>query len=620
MDLSNSTKFNLAISSKLFNFELNKLVNREAYQSEFEALYQQFYSYHQVFLNKGIISLIYQLVADVAQNKQLISNRELANLFQLGELLHKQSKISLNSYELLHWFKNKLKTADQQLENELDGDNEELIRLDNDDDQIVITTQHKSKGLEFEILFCPYFKNDEKVGGIKQGYQLPFFASYQQNGSSVSELIRDKDLAQKIVERDNCEIHRLNYVALTRAKSRLYIYLEPSKLKKDGKYNKQNSKPNKIDELFGFNYDNPLDESHKLFNYASFFGDATNAIKPDAMLLLNGVVAYQRLIREIDLNKLSLIAEPANKLEHSQVVAKVVDGMKFTRSYLRQSYSGLASLAIANEKEHYSADDVNNSSPSLAEYRYEILNGKLESTNHERISGAKFGLLFHELCENYPLTETKITKVLQNNNLKPDNLDMYHEMINEAFNTPLTANDVTLAQIHLEQQYQAEFEFNIQIQSQVDMADKIAAIIKNTYGDNHPYTQASLSLAIIEPGFLNGFIDLLFEHEGKFWVLDYKTNTLDNYNISATDEQSNPLIASMAHHHYYLQYLLYLVAVKRHLELVYNLTDASSLIGGSIYFYVRGVYVMDEAKRGGVIVDDKCIMVVKQIDDLLKGN
>ena len=80
--------------------------------------------------------------------------------------------------------------------------------------------------------------------------------------------------------------------------------------------------------------------------------------------------------------------------------------------------------------------------------------------------------------------------------------------------------------------------------------------------------------------------------------MDYKTNTLTDYthakkNHLATDNQ---LVESMADHHYYLQYLLYLVAVKRYLEQRLAIEDANELLGGAVYFYVRGIFTEEVSK------------------------
>lgn len=625
-DLSNANNFNLSISGRIFNFELNKLLDKEKYLTEFEALYANFYKYQRLFNTNGIMPLIYEIIADSAQLETRISPRELANFFQLGELLHKNSHNFANNYELIHWYSSKIATADQIQDNDVVGwENEELIRLDNDEDQIVITTQHKSKGLEFDILFCPYFKSEDKyfkkdgeIDGMYLKNRLPRYVTEQNAGKIKNSMVIDNSNAQlsKIAQADNAEIQRLNYVSITRAKSRLYIYLTPTKLnaKKTAYYHM--SKTAAIHKLFGFNHADINDNQHNLFDYSAIFNNPSQALKRADVL--PGVAIYQRNISRWQLKPLGLSEEQRIKQESQPL--NLINAKQFTRTIFEQSYSSIVRSSIAHEREHYVLEDlitVDTSDKFTLKYRYNILGGAIDRAN-QSISGAKFGLLYHELCENYPLDEVKLNKILQEHSVPNEYAIDCHNMINELFASEILPENGTLAKIHAAGNYQAEFEFYLLINSRVDFLPAVTAILAKYYGSDHPYTLACATLDGINLGFLTGFIDLLFEYQGKFWVLDYKTNTLETYFVDKdTSVAENILLQTMAQHHYYLQFILYLVATKRHLESVYNLSDASELLGGAIYLFVRGFYLQDHTRSGGVLVDEKCIEVVKEIDLLL---
>ena len=84
-------------------------------------------------------------------------------------------------------------------------------------------------------------------------------------------------------------------------------------------------------------------------------------------------------------------------------------------------------------------------------------------------------------------------------------------------------------------------------------------------------------------GFLTGFIDLVFEHDGRYHLLDWKTNRL-------TDYSSNGLASAMAEHHYYLQYHLYALALDRLLQhRLGDLYDPEKHLGNTYYIFLRGV-------------------------------
>lgn len=614
-DLSNRKNFLKSLSAQLFNLPLAQLVVSEGSNNEtLEVWYKRFFEYNSIWQKRGIISLVYRLLEDVVSTHNgldgVISNRELANLYQLAEILNKQSHHVHNQSELMYWFKNKLDSANDQLAGDLDGSNEELVRLDNDDEQIVITTQHKSKGLEYEILFCPYFKSGVQLDGQYDfNYRRPFFSSYRENNVIKSQMIMDKDIGSKIVHNDNKEIHRLNYVALTRAKSRIYIYLkQPTISKTTGKYNTL-QRPDKLVELFGYVADNPNDDTHSLFNYPQFFGANPQLAlkKPNEF---SGVVVYQR--SNILPEYLSALSLKDNQESKSQVNYNVFNGGLDPRiSYTRQSYSGITS--------HDSDDMINDwfikneSLPTeTIEYRFSIL-------NDPEFKGATFGTLFHSLCEEYPFSDERLSEVLKKANLNLSNHEYLNElknMLDIAFNYPLV-NGITLNSIPDKLH---ELEFNLQVNDSVELRHRLSILLTKYYGAEHPFTLASKTLGKIEQGFLVGFIDLFFAHDGKYWVLDYKTNHLNDYTIvDVTSNQENTIINSMSEHHYYLQYMLYLVAIKRYLEQRLDLDDASHLIGGAVYFYVRGAFTVDVRDGAGIFVDTSCQNLVRDFDSLLKG-
>jgi exodeoxyribonuclease V beta subunit len=88
-------------------------------------------------------------------------------------------------------------------------------------------------------------------------------------------------------------------------------------------------------------------------------------------------------------------------------------------------------------------------------------------------------------------------------------------------------------------------------------------------------------------GMLMGFADLVLEHQGRYWVLDYKSNHLGPgdaaYNRAALQE-------SMAEHRYEVQASLYLLALHRLLKARLGAAyDPQTQLGGAVYLYLRGI-------------------------------
>lgn len=87
---------------------------------------------------------------------------------------------------------------------------------------------------------------------------------------------------------------------------------------------------------------------------------------------------------------------------------------------------------------------------------------------------------------------------------------------------------------------------------------------------------------------LMGFIDLVFEHEGRYWVLDYKSNALGT-DDSAYDDHG--LATAMAAHRYDVQAAVYVLALHRLLQARLGSSyDPETQLGGAVYFFLRGIH------------------------------
>jgi exodeoxyribonuclease V beta subunit len=101
----------------------------------------------------------------------------------------------------------------------------------------------------------------------------------------------------------------------------------------------------------------------------------------------------------------------------------------------------------------------------------------------------------------------------------------------------------------------------------------------------HGYPDVALEPGVLR-GFVKGFIDMIVEHDGRFWIVDWKSNHLGD---TAADYAAAPLDAAMASHAYHLQALLYTVALHRYLKTRVRDYSYDTHIGGYLYLFVRGV-------------------------------
>jgi exodeoxyribonuclease V beta subunit len=137
-----------------------------------------------------------------------------------------------------------------------------------------------------------------------------------------------------------------------------------------------------------------------------------------------------------------------------------------------------------------------------------------------------------------------------------------------------------------------------------------------------PYTtlfRSEPTVALLGPrelrGYLTGFIDLIFEFNNKYYLVDYKTNFLGK---RAADYATEKLVAAMQAHNYGLQYWLYTVVLDHYLA---NMVDGYVYerdFGGVLYLFVRG---MSPARPGsGVFYTMPEHRKVQALADLLKEN
>ena len=115
-------------------------------------------------------------------------------------------------------------------------------------------------------------------------------------------------------------------------------------------------------------------------------------------------------------------------------------------------------------------------------------------------------------------------------------------------------------------------------------------------------------------GFLVGFVDLVAEHDGRYWVLDWKSNHLGN---RLEDYHPGALHAAMQDHDYVLQYHLYVLALHRQLRSRLPDYDYERCMGGVGYVFLRGLV---PGSSRGVFYDRVPFALVTAMDQWADGH
>ncbi len=492
---------------------------------------EKFADYRRIIEENGFYQAFMSLMDDFSVEETLsgsnASQRSLSNILQLSEILHDlQYRKGLSTEELVDWLK-RATTPDAG------KDDEYALRIESDEEAISIMTLHKSKGLEFPIVFIQGLKDAE----IKEHRLVKLKSPIPtDNAHSVRTLRHPLDLNDQemgeIIKYERQEIRRLIYVGITRAAYQCYVFYSNSGLGKAGA---------------------PLFEMYQ-------------------------------------------------KVQDSMVVDKKFEPQSID-SDLKISGNEKDTISLASFN---AANAVASTSPwSILSYTalrrpHEItptLPGKVNSDYDQFIfydlpRGANAGTKLHELFENIhfqsdfgdfeSLSDYEKNQLTVFNRKKGQGEDDFSreiaEMVNHVMSARIEADHDSFALIEIPAEkkiHEMEFDFSLN-QSKVTALEPLLS-----------QYDIKLNPDLKEMhGIMNGFIDLLFEHNGRFYILDWKSNHL-GYDVS--DYIGDNLNAAMNDNQYKLQYLIYTIAVHRYLkQRLGEHYNYETHFGGAIYVFLRG--------------------------------
>ena len=155
---------------------------------------------------------------------------------------------------------------------------------------------------------------------------------------------------------------------------------------------------------------------------------------------------------------------------------------------------------------------------------------------------------------------------------------MLHQLLQHVTCAYIRVNNehFTLASVATEQRLnELEFDFNVPLFT--------PSVLQTFRGSG---TNISVKHFEQAEGIMNGKVDMFFEHNGRYYILDWKSNYLGD---DMQYYEPKLLNEAMNESNYHLQYLLYTVAVKKYLQSRLPWFDYEEHFGGVIYMYVRGV-------------------------------
>ncbi len=594
-----------ALATHVFGFNAHELETLGLDESAWQLRMQSFHDYCARWNDDGFVRMFRHLMQREQVRSRLLKlpdgERRLTNVLHLSEVLHQAATEQRLSVEgLLKWLRERIQNATNGTDSGQTSE-EDQLRLERDENAVKLVTIHRSKGLEYPIVFCPFSWNDSELKRRPNDEERVYFHD------AANDFVYSRDLGPVIAEEHRAqaskerlaEIVRLLYVALTRARNRCYFVW--------GAFKQAGSSA-------------PAWLLHQPKDLAGKFepGWAAHLATLDDTALLSDLeklTTKAHVAGGIDAIAVSdFPVEPGERFRPLALVASPPEAREFTgvveHDWRITSFSSLTSGKRDELPDH---DSVVEATPIVE---------APASGMFEFPRGAKAGTCLHEIFEEIDFTAaaTLAARELVEGRLRAHGFDVAKfspiilETLRRTVTTPLVTGrkPFTLAEVSAEERLnEAEFYFPLKKISSAQLAEVFKTHGRSEIAERIPEEVDRLTFAPMR-GFMKGFIDLLCRHDGRYHLLDWKTNWLGNrveeYHAQAVQDE-------MLSQHYFLQYHLYVVAMNEYLRLRVRGYDYDRDFGGVYYLFLRG---MDPARpRLGVFHDRPTRGLVDALSELL---
>lgn len=555
-----------ALATDILGVKGEQLFSSDINTAFLETEMADFQRYHDLWSSQGFFPMFQQLLIDKEIKPRLISfsegERKLTNILHLAELTHNHlTQENLGMAEAVKWLF-------EQVQTEINKQDEEQLRLETDRNAVKIVTIHKSKGLEYPIVFCPFLWD----GQDRPGKTTAVF--HDSNKALTLDLGSDSIEENKKLsaQEDLSESMRLLYVALTRARNRCYLVW--------GGFKDAGTSP--LSYLF-HNKDctgpkGAVQSTKKLFDS---LGDED---------IFKTLRSYENLSEKTI--QTSLLPHSNNNRKTSSLSEQKPD--LSCRSFDKQVYREMSFTSFSSiiSGRHQESD-----LPEADEFFHDIV----EEVAKDALSifnfpaGAVPGTMLHEVLENLDFTSTDedyidqlISDKFVNYGFEEKWVPIVTKMIQDLLETPLDPKDkdLRLSQIKKSDRLnELGFYFPISNLSKQNLNSFFSKCGQNRCLSDFAKGIDKLTFSPLN-GFMKGFIDLVFTFKGKFYLIDWKSNLLGK---DPGYYKAENLIPIMQNDYYILQYHLYTLALHKYLKNRLPNYDYEKDFGGIFYIFLRGI-------------------------------
>ncbi|REL33649.1 exodeoxyribonuclease V subunit beta [Rhodohalobacter sp. SW132] len=589
----NSRAVHALLLTGMFGQDLNRLHNLTEDEERYQSLSEELMELNSVWKRRGFYAMFYEIIHKEGRLANLASlegsERIITNLYHLAEVCAQEERINERAPRMLHrWLLRQMDETEREEEKEL--------QLESDQHLVKIMTVHASKGLQFPLVFCPTLWMGHEPSFHKNKIKSP--VEYHKPGESelYINIEREKSERRKAAEtaadlESIAEEVRKTYVALTRAEYGSFVFWSTH-----------------TESLFS-GLGAALSGTEKTKQFIEDRVKLKDGKEPDEGIILDRFKELSA-VPEIGFEIIER-DEPLSDIEITQPGAG--DEIEF------EPYIGRETLQVKNRVESFSSLAGHSSDPAepdfdqVIEQYSEAFEPESESEKSQKESifqfpkGATAGTAIHKLFEHesFDFSEfaandfgNAVEELLEEYQFDLKWKDVILQMLSDVTGAEIPG--FSLNKLRNDDQIR-ELEFHFPAAEVY--GDELIEIIRNENGNTIPDSRSQM--------YLTGFIDLVARQDGKYYILDYKSNYLGD---SVDDYGEEDLRHEIRANHYDLQYHLYTVALLAYLRTRVPGFSYENDFGGVAYLFVRG---MKPGSSNGVWFHKPDLSVIQKLEQTL---
>jgi exodeoxyribonuclease V beta subunit len=566
---------------------------------DWEIVHQRLHDWASVLRLRGVASLGETIAIGERLPERILTRpdgeRDLTDLRHVAELLHAAATSEqLGTTALVGWLRRRIAEAGQDT-----GDEDRSRRLESDAEAVQVLTVHRSKGLEFPVVYYPYLWEPSYIPtGVPVAFHDPEAGDRRTIDVGLEGPDFDRHKRQELVEQRGEDL-RLAYVALTRAQHQAVVWWAAA-------WNCRDSALGRL--LFAREADGTVPATARDTPSDEAAWTRFEALRDEAP----GCIAVERSTLGLP------VAWSGRRREPADLSAASFD-RSLDQRWRRTSFSDISSGAhearVASEPEETTVTDEPEGPPSAATAG--------EVPLAAMPVGVQVGTFVHRVLELADFAAPDLDAELSEavaavHARRPVELGDPTAVVaglRAAIETPILdgvrLRDLARADRLDELDFELPLVGGDQPTGRLEL-DAIADVLR-AHGDPLVYADrlADPALRSSVRGYVTGSIDLVARVGGRFAVIDYKTNWLGGpgEELTTWHYRAEALAAEMVRGHYGLQALLYTVALHRYLRWRLAGYDPDRHLAGVLYLFVRGMTATDASgvyawRPSGALVSD----------------